>query len=320
MSLEFDFPPLAELPAHRAFLQALVPCLASYEQTKGIWLTGSLARGDADRWSSVDLCLLWQEEGFESLSEKGIYGNIMGALDEALGEGNTLCDQTDEKADRGSLRGISLSTIGADEVLDGVGTSCVLFEIFWTLLASDEGLGQWTGSLLPLYLAEGLSSDRTTNVKGKSIALGSPDTDLISGQLQQFWLLLARLPAVLRRQEQLAAHTLISELRSLLIDLVVSLNGARRPGARARVNQFLGQAQREAFERTLGYGQDSRRSRAGAGFNWVGQAVSLVVLYRWYAPQLADRHSLPYPKRAEELVLALLGAELENWPSNITTG
>jgi len=90
MSLEFDFPPLAELPAHRAFLQALVPCLGSYEQTKGIWLTGSLARGDADRWSSVDLCLLWQEEGFESLSEKGIYRNIKGALDEALGEGNTL--------------------------------------------------------------------------------------------------------------------------------------------------------------------------------------------------------------------------------------
>lgn len=320
MPLEFDFPPLTELPAHRVFLQALVPCLASYEQTKGIWLTGSLARGDADRWSSVDLCLLWQAEDSESLGEKGIYRIIKGALDEALGEGNTLCDQTGETTGRGCLRGISQSTIGADEILDGVGPSCVLFELYWTLLASVEGSGQWTGSLLPLYLAEELSSDRATKAMGKSIALGSPDTDLISKQLQQFWLLLARLPAVLRRQEQLAAHTLLSELRSLLIDLVVSLNGARRPEARARINQFLGQAQREAFESTLGYGQVSRHSGAGAGFNWVGQAVSLVVLYRWYAPQLADRHSLPYPERAEELVLTLLSAELENWPSNITTG
>lgn len=322
MSFEIDFPPLDELPVQRAFLQALVPCLASNRQTKGIWLTGSLARGDADRWSSVDLCLLLNAEGPESLGDTGPFEEIRGALEEVLGKGNAIYAQTGESAVCGCLRGISLSAIDADEVLDGTGTSCVLFELNWTLLASDESPGPGTGSLLPLYLQEGLSINSGTNVEGKSTALGSPDIEMISRQIQQFWLLLARLPAVVRRQEQLAAHALLSELRSLLIDLVVLLNGARRPEARARINQFLGQAQREAFEKTLGYSQVSSRRGAvtGTGFNWVGQAVSLVVLYRWYAPQLAERHSLPYPKRAEESVLALLGAELENWPSNITTG
>ena len=56
------------------------------------------------------------------------------------------------------------------------------------------------------------------------------------------------------------------------------------------------------------------------GRRWVGQAVALVVLYRWYAPQLAERHSLLYPQMAEDTVLALLSAELENWPDRISTG
>lgn len=320
MSSNFDFPPLAELPAQRAFLQALVPCLASLEQTREIWLTSSLARGDADRWSSVDLCLLWRAKGAESVGETGPSGTLKEALDEALGEGNAIYDQADESESGGCLRGISLYAEGADGPLDATGTGGVLFELYWTLLANEEGPGQWTGSLHPLYLAEGLSDNRSKNVRGKGTAIGSPDTELIAMQLRRFWLLLARLPAVVRRQEQLAAHSLLSELRSLLIDLVVSLNGARRPQTRARVNQYLGQAQREAFERTLGYSQVTRQSRAGTGFNWIGQAVSLVVLYRWYAPQLAERHSLPYPQHAEATVLSLLSAELENWPSNITTG
>ena len=320
MSFDFDFPPLIELPAQRAFLQALVPCLASDEQTREIWLTGSLARGDADRWSSVDLCLLWKAEGPESLGERGPSKNLRGALDEALGEGNAIYEQTDESESGGCLRGISLYSKGADGSLNATGTGGVLFELCWKLLSNDEGLGQWPESLHPLYLAEDLSGKRRKSVKGKGTAIGSPDTESVDMQLRRFWLLLARLPAVARRQEQLAAHSLLSELRTLLIDLVVSLNGARRPQTKARVNQYLGQAQREAFERSLGYSQVNRRSRARTGFNWIGQAVSLVVLYRWYAPQLAERHSLPYPKHAEETVLTLLSAELENWPSNITTG
>ena len=320
MSFYFDFSPLAELPVQRAFLQALVPCLASLEQTREIWLTGSLARGDADRWSSVDLCLLWRAEGAESVGEKAPSRTLRDALNEVLGEGNAIYDQTVESESGGCLRGISLSAKGSDDSLSDSGTGGILFQLYWTLLANEEGQGQWMGSLHPLYLAEGLSDNRSKNVKGKRAAIGSPDPELIDMQLRRFWLLLARLPAVVRRQEQLAAHSLLSELRSLLIDLVVSLNGARRPQARARINQYLGQAQREAFERTLGYSQLTRRSSAGTGFNWIGQAVSLVVLYRWYAPQLAERHSLPYPQHTEETVLTLLSAELENWPSNITTG
>jgi predicted nucleotidyltransferase len=320
MSQYFDPPPLPELPLQRAFLQALVPCLASIEPIREIWLTGSLARGDADRWSSVDLCLKWGAACPESVAGTGPSATLLEALDDLLGDGNAIYDQIEESKDRGCLRGISLGAQGAGGPPDGVGTGGLLFEIFWTLLANEEGLGQWTDALLPLYLAEGRSQNRARAVRGRGPALASPDTDLIDMQLRRFWLLLAQLPAVVRRREQLAAHALLSELRALLIDLVVSLNGARRPQARARINQYLGPAQRDAFEKSLGYRLGTPGSGTATGFNWIGQAVSLVVLYRWYAPQLVQRHSLPYPKNAEETVLALLSAELENWPSNIATG
>ncbi len=314
MSHNFDLTPLPELPLQRAFLQALVPSLASIEQVREIWLTGSLARGDADRWSSVDLCLMWSAACPDSVGGTGPSATLLEALDDLLGDGNAIYDQIERSQYGGRLRGISLSAPGAGGPPDGV-----LFELVWTPLANEESLGQWTDALRPLYLAEGRSQNGRA-VRGRGPALASPDTDLIDTQLRRFWLLLAQLPAVVRRREQLAAHALLSELRALLIDLVVSLNGARRPQARARINQYLGPAQREAFEKSLGYSQGSRGSGAATGFNWIGQAVSLVVLYRWYAPQLVQRHSLPYPKNAEETVLALLSAELENWPSNIATG
>ena len=320
MSQYFDLPPLAELPLQRAFLQALVPCLASIEQIREIWLTGSLARADADRWSSVDLCLIWSAASPESVAGTGPSATLLEALDDLLGDGNAIYDQIEKSKNRGRLRGISLSAPGAGGPPDRVGTGGLLFELFWTLLASEEPLEQWTDARLPLYLAEGRSQNRGKSVGGRGPALASPDTDLIDMQLRRFWLLLAQLPAVVRRREQLAAHALLSELRALLIDLVVSLNGARRPQVRARINQYLGPAQREAFEKSLGYRQATPGSGAATGFNWIGQSVSLVVLYRWYAPQLAQRHSLSYPKNAEETVLALLSAELENWPSNIATG
>ena len=320
MSHNFDLPPLSELPLQRAFLQALVPCLASIKQVREIWLTGSLARGDADRWSSVDLCLMWSAACPDSVAGTGPSAPLLQALDNLLGEGNAIYDKIERSQYGGRLRGISLSAPGAGGPLDGVGTSGLLFELFWSPLANEEGLEQWTDALLPLYLAEGRSQTGGRAVRGRGPALASPDTDLIDTQLRRFWLLLAQLPAVVRRREQLAAHSLLSELRALLIDLVVSLNGARRPQARARINQYLGPAQRDAFEKSLGYSQGTRGSGAATGFNWIGQAVSLVVLYRWYAPQLAQIHSLSYPKNAEETVLALLSAELENWPSNIATG
>lgn len=318
--MDLEFYPLTELPGHRAFLQALVPGLASLEQVCGVCLTGSLARGDADRWSSVDLHLLWDQFGSEETALVATSHKILSSIEETLGEENVFVEQKGESERGGFLRGIATGGQSEVDVPGDLGPAAVLFQLSWALSSSGGGMAIQKSDIRPLYIAEHLDGASKCALTSKKEAFGPPDVGTVEMQLGRFWLLLARLPAAVRRGEQLAAHLLLTEIHALLIDLVVSLNGGSRLQTKSRINQYLGPAQREAFEKSLGLGQSGRQKGAGGGAKWIGQAVALVVLYRWYAPQLAEQYSLPYPQMAEDTVLALLSAELENWPDRISTG
>lgn len=318
--MDFEFYPLTELPRHRAMLQTLVPGLASLEQVCGVWLTGSLARGDADRWSSVDLHLLWNQFGPEEEASVETSREILNSIKESLGEEKVFVEQEGESEIGGFLRGIATGGPSEVDVPGDLGPTPVLFELSWAFSCSGEGMASQKSYIRPLYIAEHLDGASKWALISKKEAFGPPDAGTVEMQLGRFWLLLARLPAAVRRGEQLAAHLLLTEIHALLIDLVVSLNGGSRLQTKSRINQYLGPAQREAFEKSLGLGQSGRQKSAGGGAKWIGQAVALVVLYRWYAPQLTEKYSLRYPQMAEDTVLALLSAELENWPDRISTG
>ena len=320
MSMDFEFYPLTELPSHRAFLQALVPGLASLEQVSGVWLTGSLARGDADRWSSVDLLLLWDQIERKEEAPVDTSREILNSVRETLGEEKVFVGQDGESDRGGFLRGIATAGQSEVDVPGESGPAAVIFELSWALSSSGAGIENHKGAIRPLYIAEHVDGASNWALAGHQEVFGPPDAGIVESQLGRFWLLLARLPAAITREEQLAAHMLLTELHALLIDLVVSLNGGSLPQARSRINRYLGPAQLDAFERSLGLRQSGQRRRADGGARWIGQAVALVVLYRWYAPQLAEQYSLLYPQMAEDTVLALLSAELENWPDRISTG
>ncbi len=320
MLSNFDFSPNAELPRQRSFLQAVVPTLAEIESVEAIWLTGSLARNDADSWSSVDLCLLWSAESSGTNKEDCQREVLKAALGGALGDEGYLLDSSLQAAWANSLHGITLAANPPAEMGKGSGAGGVLFRIHWAAFTMARELRSRTGQVQPLYLAAALVDELRNYLRGEFDALSPPDAETIRAQLDRFWILLARLPAAVNRQEHLAAHALLAELRSLLIDLVVGLNGAERPKESARINFFLGGAQREAFERSLGTNQFVSGSRAVSASGWIGQAVALIVLYRWYAPQLAEIYATPYPYQAEETVLGFLRAAIDGWPAQITTG
>ena len=237
-----------------------------------------------------------------------------------LGEQNVLIEQVCDSDKEGSLQGICLGKLSTVETLDEREPAGILFGLSWTLTTGFAEIAGPDEAAHLLYISGQVAGAYDAAPDMKRPAIGLPDVESIDRQLGLFWLLLARLPAVLGRQEQLAAHLLLTEMGTLLIDLVVSLNGGRRPKARARINQYLGQAQLEALERTLELRTTDWRGEGGKSGNWIGQAVALVVLYRWYAPQLAEKYSLTYPRLAEDRVLAYLSAELNNWPVSITTG
>jgi len=124
--------------------------------------------------------------------------------------------------------------------------------------------------------------------------------------------LLACLPDLLHRQEHLLAEHLTTRLRGVIIELMLALNGIQWPAGTQHLNSYLSASQRTALEKTLIVPSVS-------GESWIGRAVALVVIYRWYAPQLVEKYTLAYPQPLEETVLSLLSAEIFGWPAHITT-
>lgn len=318
--MDIEFLRGKETERQRAFLAALLPCLTRREQIVSVCLTGSLAGDRADRWSSVDLLLVWNQVDGRATTGATPTVAVREALEEAFGPESFFCEQDCYDETEGKLSGAGPFDPSTGRLPGEPRRAVVLFEIAWTMVADSGRLGERRGPVRPLYVADALTMDLPEILNKRGAQLGPPNVKTVEKNLARFWLLLGRLPAVVRRREALAAHALVADMRMLLVELVVALNGADRPQSRARINQFLGPAQLAAFENSMGLPHTGQRQEAIQGPNWVGQAVSLVVLYRWYAPQLVERHEIRYPQAAEDAVLALLRGELENWPAQISTG
>ena len=113
-------------------------------------------------------------------------------------------------------------------------------------------------------------------------ALQPPRSDQIQTLLETFWLDLAVLADLLPRGQFLLAAEQLHTLRQTVLQMMLALNGIQRPATRD-LNTYLSANQRAALEKTLLMPTVDHAEWAEA---WIGQAVSLVVIYRWYAPQL----------------------------------
>lgn len=130
--------------------------------------------------------------------------------------------------------------------------------------------------------------------------------------LQIFWQQLALLPELVQQEEHLLCAACTGELRQIVLRMMLALNGIAYPAQTRHLNGYLGESQRVAIEKTL------VAPFVGAE-SWIGQAVALVVIYRWYAPQLAAAFQVPAADAAEQETLVLLHARLPDWPATIRT-
>jgi hypothetical protein len=144
-------------------------------------------------------------------------------------------------------------------------------------------------------------------------ALQAPSADRVAFLLAEFWRVLQRLPDLLQRHEHLLADLHTAQLRTLVIEMMLALNGIQWPPDTLYLNHYLGESQRAALQKTL-------ILPAVSSEDWIGRAVALVVIYRWYAPQLVEKLALAYPQALEDATLALVQRELADWPLAITTG
>ena len=142
--------------------------------------------------------------------------------------------------------------------------------------------------------------------------LRKPTAAEIDLMLSGFWRLLLELRSPLAHNETLLSAEIVAELRKTVTDVILAANGIARPEGTLNLNAYLSRGQRTALHRTL-----ALRRFASSAF--VGQAVALIVIYRWYAPQLVDKYNVDYPKSLEEETLRLLSDALPNWPRAITS-
>jgi hypothetical protein len=142
--------------------------------------------------------------------------------------------------------------------------------------------------------------------------LQRPDPMQVELLLAEFWRSLRRLPDLLLRHEYLLAGQLVAQIRQTVVELMLALNGIRWPVATTHLNSYLSPSQRAALHKTLLLSEVSSEA-------WIGCAVALVVIYRWYAPQLVQRFGLTYPQQLEDETLIHLQQTLADWPLSITT-
>ncbi len=143
-------------------------------------------------------------------------------------------------------------------------------------------------------------------------SLQKPEADAVAQLLRTFWHLLDALPDLLNRQEYLLADRLTFQLRGTVLEMMLALNGIQWPGGTRHLNSYLSAQQRAAIEKTLVL-------PAASVEDWIGRAVALLVIYRWYAPQLVAHFHVPYPHELEAAVWEKLQVELADWPLSVTT-
>lgn len=142
--------------------------------------------------------------------------------------------------------------------------------------------------------------------------LSSPEPNRVEQLLADFWHQLQQLGDRIATEEYLLANELTHQLRTSVLEMMLALNGIQRPSATQNLNLYLSEEQQEAISRTM----QLPNLDAGA---WLGQAVALVVIYRWYAPQLAETFTIAQPHDLESRVLETLCQQHPDWPKSLTT-
>lgn len=143
-------------------------------------------------------------------------------------------------------------------------------------------------------------------------ALETPDPHHMAALLREFWQTLGALADLLPRGELVLGEEAITHLRRQIIEMMLAANGIAWPQGTRHLNGYLGESQRIALERTL-VAEGTPYERI------VARAVALVTIYRWYAPQLVEKFSLPYPVQEERTSWAALVAAISEWPESLET-
>lgn len=250
-------------PAHRALADRAVGALRDDPRVVAVFIGGSLATGDADVESDLDLTVAVHDEGLDSLWEDlESWLHVIG-------------------------RPVAIAAGPVPHLRTALMEDGLRLDV--AVLAPSDLSSRPRQPMVAVYDPDGLSA-------GLDVASPrfEPTPEWLSSHVADFLRFLDQLSVVVVRREWIAGVDNAWYLTSRLLDLYAHCNRAPRTSAR-RVNARLTAAQRSAVESL----PPIRAEEASV----VAVHVAVARLYRLEALALADELGVTWPRQLEEAVL-----------------
>ncbi|WP_195909301.1 nucleotidyltransferase domain-containing protein [Microlunatus sp. Gsoil 973] len=258
---------LAPLPEtyHQLYRQVLAVCEPD-ERIRGLWLSGSLARGNADGGSDLDLLLAVDDDAYETFAAE---------WQEWLATATpTLLAKRIPAAAVLIVTSLTPQMCRLDVVAERVGA--LADSPFRTRVA--------------VFDRDGLNAGIPDQVDGPG-----PDRDKINNLVSEFWRVQSISPAMINdRKDFLVARSGVDLAARLLLDLLIESNQPLPPMGAKRFNSQLTEEQRRILQAVPAYRADPE-SLVAAGL-WLCDAMAT------HGRAAVERVGAQYP---EELAAAV---------------
>lgn len=255
------------------YLHKLQDALQAHPAIKAAWLSGSFGRGNADRYSDIDLNLLLDAAGVDNFRQEA-------------------------QAWLNALRPLVLYR----PMFDGRMLNCLTVDG----LRLDLWLHTDAVPLDERRVQVLLDREKTLQFGARATP---PDADALKDRLLQqigeFWRCIALTPAVIGRDERIVSLIGLTVEVNLLTDVIITGYGIERDSGVKRLNPFLPAALRQEIEEALAFDGLTNSSLAQAH-------LALARIMQEEGRQLAARHGFEYPIKIETAALEYTMNELAN--------
>lgn len=252
------------------FLADLRPRLDGDPQVQAAWLAGSFGRGNADRYSDIDLHLLLADVDAFRAGARAWLGSLRPlVLYKLLFDDRMINALTDE-----GLR-IDIWLHADAPPLDPAAVTVLLDR----------------ANMLRLEAPPSAAADPAQVAKS------------LLAQIEEFWRCIALTPPVICRHELLVAFAGLNVELGLLIDILMTGYGVQRERGVKVLNPYLGDERRAELEAAL-------QLNGLNAVSLVMAHMALAGVVHKHGPLIAERHGFPYPADLEEAVLRYVEREL----------
>ena len=256
----------------QAALEQLTILLQSDPRIRAAWLAGSLGRGDADRYSDIDLHVV-------------------------LAEADLAAFQAGVEEWLGAWRPLVLCNL----LFDG--------KMVNALTADGVRIDLWphTEERISLQPGKGRVLHDPAGLIHFDLAPVAPDERAIAAgleaQIKEFWRCIALTPVVLGRDEKIVAVQGLSVEVGLLTNILIAGGRIERDAGVKKLNRFLPEQARVAIEQALTLDGLTIASLARAH-------LALAQIVAEHGPAIAASHGFAYPSALEAAVLRFVHAEI----------